>query len=189
LVDALMPMAENALQRHGLELDDALDKVSDRLHKPGATLESLQRRARSLELTVDELSRDLATLELALEQKEPRAWRVQAGDGGREPVPWRAHAVNAAIGSLAPRLAHWAPNLMVIGPPKTATDWVFRMLMSEPRFYCPGKELRYFSHFWREFPLDACLRQTAMEKLWLLPAGSAPEDFSARDFLDIGRRR
>jgi Mrp family chromosome partitioning ATPase len=31
----------------------------------------------------------------------------------------------------------------------------------------------------REFPLDACLRQTAMENLWLLPAGSAPEGFTA----------
>src|SRR5690348_7645358 len=118
-------------------------------------LESLQHRARPLEFTVDQLNRDLATSEPALERKEPPASRARAGDRGRTPTPWCAHAVNAAIGTLAPRLAHWAPNIMVIGPPKTATDWVFRMLMSEPRFYCPGKELRYFSHFWREFPLDA----------------------------------
>src|SRR6267154_3417917 len=67
-------------------------------------------------------------------------------------APWLEYERRLAAKS-ARRLRDHAPNFLVVAPPKTATSWVYEILSTDRRFFMPEKECRYFSHFWREYPL------------------------------------
>ena len=73
-------------------------------------------------------------------------------------APWRHYARRLAAKS-ARRLRDNAPNFLVVAPPKTATTWVYEILSTDRRFFMPEKECRYFSHFWREYPLASYYAQ------------------------------
>src|SRR5437764_5466508 len=71
---------------------------------------------------------------------------------------WRSYArCLAAPRSL--RFREFAPNFLVVAPPKTATTWVYQMLAQDRRVFMPEKECRYYSHFWREYPLSSYFAQ------------------------------
>ena len=71
---------------------------------------------------------------------------------------WQQYERRLAAKS-ARRLRDNAPNFLVVAPPKTATTWVYEILSTDRRFFMPQKECRYFSHFWREYPLASYYAQ------------------------------
>src|SRR5438067_2015926 len=73
-------------------------------------------------------------------------------------APWQEYERRLAAKS-ARRLRDHAPNFLVIAPPKTATTWLYEVLSTDRRFFLPEKECRYFSHFWREYPLSSYYAQ------------------------------
>jgi predicted nucleic acid-binding Zn-ribbon protein len=73
-------------------------------------------------------------------------------------APWH-HYERRLAAKNARRLRGFAPNFLVIAPPKTATTWVYEVLSTDRRFFMPEKECRYFSHFWREYPLSSYYAQ------------------------------
>jgi len=73
-------------------------------------------------------------------------------------APWQEYERRLAAKS-ARRLRDHAPNFLVVAPPKTATSWVYEILSTDRRFFMPEKECRYFSHFWREYPLASYYAQ------------------------------
>ena len=73
-------------------------------------------------------------------------------------APWQQYESRLAAAGAA-RLRGHAPNFLVIAPPKTATTWVYEVLSTDRRFFMPEKECRYFSHFWREYPLSSYYAQ------------------------------
>ena len=85
----------------------------------------------------------------------PRGKPVSAAEVG---APWQGYERRLAAKS-ARRLRDHAPNFLVVAPPKTATSWVYAILSSDRRFFMPEKECRYFSHFWREYPLASYYAQ------------------------------
>src|SRR5215469_17016627 len=69
-------------------------------------------------------------------------------------APWQQYERRLGRKS-ARRLRDHAPNFLVVAPPKTATTWLYEVFSTDRRFFMPEKECRYFSHFWREYPLDS----------------------------------
>jgi hypothetical protein len=108
------------------------------------------RRARPADTTPKERHRRGSSAATALRGKPVSAAEVRA--------PWQEYE-----GRLAPktarRLRNHAPNFLVVAPPKTATSWVYEILSTDRRFFMPEKECRYFSHFWREYPLASYYAQ------------------------------
>src|SRR5262249_14442372 len=73
-------------------------------------------------------------------------------------APWH-HYDRQLDRNSARRLRDHAPNFLVVAPPKTATTWLYEVLSTDLRFFMPEKECRYFSHFWREYPLASYYAQ------------------------------
>ena len=75
------------------------------------------------------------------------------------PLPWDEY--DRHVGQPRQGLAHSRPDFLVISAPKTGTTWLYEGLTCHPEVFMPGKELQYFSSWWRWYDVNRLLQAYA----------------------------